>query len=88
MKLIGYAIQGELDRKNAEGNDTEEGWFTEKLLQKGSTIKVLVLSVKELKGGDKVAKLTNMTDLIKEKEQPNKKPGKVDEKAVEVYNSL
>lgn len=67
MKLIGYAIQGELDRKNAEGNDTEEGWFTEKLLQKGSIIKVLVLSVKELKGGDKVAKLTNMTDLIKEK---------------------
>jgi hypothetical protein len=79
VKLIGYAIMGELDRKNAEGNDTEEGWFTEKLLQKNSTIKVLVLSVKELKGGDKVAKLTNMSDLIAEKEVPNKKQAKVNE---------
>jgi hypothetical protein len=35
LKLHGYILQGELDKRNAEGNDTDIGWWTEKLLKSG-----------------------------------------------------
>ena len=35
LKLQGYILSGELDKKNAEGNDTDLGWWTEKLLKSG-----------------------------------------------------
>lgn len=35
LKLHGYTILAELDKKNAEGADTDEGWWTEKLVKTG-----------------------------------------------------
>lgn len=57
------------------------------MVKKGTQIQAVVLSVKELKSGNKVVKLSNLKDLIEA--APIAKP-KVKENttAIEVYESL
>jgi len=60
IKLNGYLLNCELDKKNAEGAEGEEGWWAERLMKVGESIKAIVLSVKELKNGHRIVKLSNV----------------------------
>lgn len=33
VKLMGYLALGELDKRNAEGADSDAGWWTERLVR-------------------------------------------------------
>ena len=82
---MGYLALGELDKRNAEGADSDAGWWTERLVRTQERVRGIVVGIKELKGGDKVVKLSNLNELVKD-QQPQQL--KTNETAFEVYTSL
>jgi rRNA biogenesis protein RRP5 len=60
LKLNGCLLQAEMDKRNAEGAEGEEGWWAERLVKVGATMKAVVLSVKELPNGRRIVKVSNV----------------------------
>jgi len=58
-----------MDKRNAEGAEGEEGWWAERLVKVGAQMKAVVLSVKELPNGRRIVKVSNVEQLVEEKEK-------------------
>jgi rRNA biogenesis protein RRP5 len=43
VKILGTLLQGELDKKDAEGLEGEDGWWANRLFKIGTEIQCLVI---------------------------------------------
>lgn len=90
LKLNGCLLQAEMDKRNAEGAEGEEGWWAERLVKVGAQMKAVVLSVKELPNGRRIVKVSNVEQLVEEKEKKQgiKSCAESNQDAIDVYESL
>ena len=90
LKLNGCLLQAEMDKRNAEGAEGEEGWWAERLVKVGAQMKAVVLSVKELPNGRRIVKVSNVEQLVEEKEKKQgiKSCAESNKDAIDVYESL
>lgn len=47
IRIFGSFLSGELDKSNAEGGESEEGWWANKLMKIGEEVNCVVIGIRE-----------------------------------------
>jgi hypothetical protein len=71
---------------NCEGKKDEEGWWFNKVVKVGQVLKLVVIGTRVNKGGKKIVKLTNLSEIVKNAKAREEKGG--NEQLVELWDSL
>ncbi|CAD8043733.1 unnamed protein product [Paramecium primaurelia] len=88
IKILGTLQQGELDKKDAEGLEGEDGWWANKLFKIGQQIQCLVIGQRQNKNNQTVLRLSNLQELIKTEGKRQIELGDIQQDVIELHESF